>query len=266
MLLRQEVQLLFRGKLVVDARGLVAFAKGAQAIPGLSEAAERIQDYFDDPDAGNWVDGSDLYRIARTDHVNRLKRIWRDFDHRRTTLRQYLSSETAGPRESETIRFKFPEASMLTPKAFVATFQHLVGGLDRLCRLIVGDGFSVAAFREPSGWIVLQTDSEDVQAVAASLLGHCQWFRDQAQDVRRLEERASISDEYAKAARSLASAQLRHLRVLAEETVREFSRQPDAQVDRAVTMATEYVAVVDKFARGGADVRFPAPEASQEAA
>ncbi len=257
-ILSDGIELLFRGKHVVAARAFVRFVERAQHIPGLGDSAERIVDFFQDADAGNWVDGSSLYRIARPDHGNRLKRIWRDFEQRRATLRQYLSSEFSDQTGEECVRMKLPEARLETPKAFLSAFQHLVAGIDRVCRLIVDEGFSIAGFRERSGWILLRPESDEVLEVASKILGHFRWFREQTHDVRRLEARASISDEYAKAAKSLASAQLRHLHVLVEETVREYTNGHEGErFEKAVSTTTEYIGVLDTLVNEGAEVAFP---------
>lgn len=257
-ILSEDVELLFRGKHVVAARALVGFARRAQHIPGLAESAERLLDYFDDTDAGNWVDGSNLFRVSRTDHGNRLKRIWRDFEHRRTTLRQYLRSEFSDQTGSDCIRIKLPQDRFETPKAFLSGFRHLVAGLDRLCRLIIDDGFAIAGFREGAGWILLRPESAEALELASKILAHFHWFREQTQDVRRLQERSSISEEYAKAAKSLASAQLRHLRVLVEDTVREHSSGYEGErFEKAVSTTTEYIGVLDTFVQDGAEVAFP---------
>ena len=256
--LNHDIELQFRGKHVVSARALFDFAERAQHIPGLMESAERVCDFFEDGDSGNWVDGSALFRVSRADQSNRLKRFWRDFEHRRITLRQYLGTELSGERGVEYIRFKLPEARFVTPRAFVHAFRHLVGGLDRLCRLVVDDGFGIAGFREHAGWVLLRPESPEAFAVGREILQHFHWFRQQAEDVRRLEERRSISDEYARAAKSLASAQLRHLRVLLEGTVREHLRgHPGERLEKAVEMAAEYIGVLDGFVAEGADVAFP---------
>ena len=252
------MELLFRGKHVVGAKPFVRFIERAQHIPGLGESAERILDFFDDPDAGNWVDGSSLYRIARPDHGNRLKRIWRDFEQRRATLRQYLRSEFADQTGTDCVRIKLPDGRLETPKAFLSAFRHLIAGLDRLCRLIIEHGFSIAGFRERSGWILLRPETDEVLELASKILGHFRWYREQTEDVRRLEARASISEEYSKAAKSLASAQLRHLRVLVEETVREHTSGYEGErFEKAVSTTTEYIAVLDTLVNEGAEVTFP---------
>lgn len=252
------MELLFRGKHVVAARAFVRFVERAQHIPGLGDSADRVLDFFQDTDAGNWVDGSSLYRIARPDHGNRLKRIWRDFEQRRATLRQYLSSEFSDQTGEDCVRMKLPEARLETPKAFLSAFRHLVAGIDRLCRLIVDEGFSIAGFRERSGWILLRPESDEVLELASKILSHFRWFREQTRDVRRLEERASISDEYSKAAKSLASAQLRHLHVLVEETVREHTSGYEGErFEKAVSTTTEYIGLLDTLVNEGAEVSFP---------
>lgn len=257
-ILSEEVELLFRGKHVVGARAFVAFIERAEHIPGLSESAERILDFFEDTDAGNWVDGSSLYRVARPDHGNRLKRIWRDFEHRRATLRQYLRGEFSDQTGADCVRMKLPEARLETPKAFLSAFRHLVAGLDRLCRLIVGHGFGIAGFRERSGWILLRPETDEVLELASEILGHFRWFREQTADVRRLEERASISEEYAKAAKSLASAQLRHLHVLVEDTIRQHTSGYEGErFAKAVSTTTEYVGILDTLVNEGAEVTCP---------
>ena len=104
----------------------------------------------------------------------------------------------------------------------------------------------------------MRPDSSEAFEVGREILQHFHWFRQQAEDVRRLEERKSISDEYAKAAKSLAAAQLRHLRVLVEGTVREHLRgHPGERLEKAIEMATEYIGILDTFVREGADVAFP---------
>ena len=257
-ILSDDVELLFRGKHVVGAKAFAEFIRRAQHIPGLGESAERILDFFDDPESGNWVDGSSLYRVARADHGNRLKRIWRDFEQRRVTLRQYLRSEFSDQTGTDCVRMKLPDGRLETPKAFLSGFRHLIAGLDRLCRLIVDEGFSIAGFRERSGWILLRPESDEVLELASKILGHFRWFREQTQDVRRLEERASISEEYSKAAKSLASAQLRHLRVLVEDTVREHTRGYEGErFEKAVATTTEYIGVLDTLVTEGAEVTFP---------
>lgn len=257
-ILNQEIELQFRGKHVVAARSLVEFVSRAQHIPGLADSAERVSDFFEEAESGNWVDGSALFRVARADQSNRLKRFWRDFEHRRITLRQYLRTELSAEQGVDYIRFKLPEARFETPKAFLTAFRHLIGGIDRLSRLIIDEGFGIAGFREHSGWVLLRPESPEAFEIGRQILQHFHWFRQQTEDVRRLEERKSISDEYAKAAKSLASAQLRHLRVLVEETVRDHLRgHPGERFQKAVEMATEYIGVLDTFVREGADVAFP---------
>ena len=258
-ILNRDIELLFRGKHVVAARSLVDFVGRAQHVPGLMESAERVKDFFEDGDSGNWVDGSELFRVFRADQSNRLKRFWRDFEHRRATLQQYVGTALSKHRPNDQIHFKLPAASFESPRAFLAAFRSLVGGLDRLCRLVVDGGFGIAGFRDPSGWVSLRPESAEVFEVGRQILQHFHWFRRQAEDVRRLEERKSISEEYAKAAKSLASAQLRHLRVLVEGTIRDHLRgHPGERFDKAVEMATEYIGVLDGLVRAGADVAFPA--------
>lgn len=242
----------------MGATSLVSFLERAQQIPGLTESARRILDFFRDPDAGNWVDGSTLFRTARPEQSGRLRRIWRDFEQRRVTLRQYLRSDFTDKTGMDCVRIKLPQGRLETPTSFLAAFRHLVAGLDRLCRLILEEGFSIAGFRERSGWILLRPETAEVLDVATKILGHFRWFRAQAEDVRRLEERADISEEYSKAARSLASAQLRHLRVLVEETVRTHaSNDDDEHFEQCVSTTTEYVGLLDTLVNEGAEVSFP---------
>jgi|GEM_PF-2278194 len=257
-LLCADIELQLRGKHVVDARVLVEFLHEAQRVPGLFESAERVADFFEDADNGNWVDGSELFRTARTDHVNRLKRVWRDFDHRRITLRQYLRSQFSAAANSNFIRFKLPEDALESPEDFVDVFQKLVIGLDRVCRIVVDEGFEIAGFKEHSNWILLQSDSEQSLEFASKILEHFFWFRSQTEDVRRLEERSDISEEYAKAAESLAAAQQRHLRVLVEETIREyFKGGVNEALQSAVNTTTTYIGTLDEGVQDGAEVASP---------
>ncbi len=255
----QELQL--RGKHVVDATALAEYATEAQRIPGLRESAERVTDFFDDSESGNWVDGSPLFRVARTDQGNRIKRIWRDFEHRVTTLRDYLRGEVTETKDDDCVRFTLPASRLSSPKAFLSGFRYLIAGLDRVSRLVLDEGFSIAGFRERSGSIVLKAESPRALRLAHQIIEHFRWFREQSEDVQRLEDRKEISEEYAKAAKSLAAAQLRHLRVLVEATVRDHVGQvPDAQFEKAVTTTTEYVGVLENFVKEGAEVVLPSRE------
>lgn len=254
-LLSREITLEFRGKHVLRARGLAELVEACIAIPGLSEASERLVDFFADTDNGNWVDGSALFRLGRADHLNRLKRNWREFETRRTTIRQYLRNTTRSKLPEGCLQFKIPQERLESTKAFISAYRHLIGGLDRLCRLVLSEGFRIEGFSERSTMVVVEAESDAVFDFATELLRHRDWYEEQAGEVRSLEARANISDEYAKAAKSLAAAQLRHLRVLVEDTVRESMSSADSErLEKATTLAGEYIGLLGAYAQEGAAV------------
>lgn len=260
-LLSREITLEFRGKHVLRARALSELVEACVAIPGLSEASERLVDFFADTDNGNWVDGSALFRLGRADHLNRLKRNWREFETRRTTIRQYLRNTTRSKLPEGCLQFKIPQERLESTKAFISAYRHLIGGLDRLCRLVLSEGFRIEGFSERSTVIVLEAESDDVFELSSQLLSHYDWYQAQASEVRSLEERASISDEYAKAAQSLAAAQLRHLRVLVEDTVRDSMARTDAETfEKATTLAGEYIGLLGAYIQEGAKVTLGQPD------
>lgn len=257
-LLVREITLEFRGKHVLRARDLADLVEECVAIPGLAEASERLVDFFDDTDNGNWVEGSGLFRLGRADHLNRLKRNWREFETRRSTIRQYLRSTTRAKLPEGCVQFKIPQERLESTKAFISAYRHLIGGLDRLCRLVLGDGFRIDGFSERSTVLVIEAESEAVFDLTSQLLSHYDWYEEQSSEVRSLEERASISEEYAKAAKSLAAAQLRHLRVLVEDTVRESMTNHDAErFEKATTLAGEYIGLLGAYMQEGAKVTLP---------
>ncbi|MBV1859932.1 MAG: hypothetical protein KUG77_16085 [Nannocystaceae bacterium] len=265
-LLAQELTLEFRGKHVLRARGLSDLAEECLAIPGLADASERLLDFFDDTDNGNWVDGSGLFRLGRADHLNRLKRHWREFETRRSTLRQYLRSTTRAKLPDGCVQFKIPQERLESPKAFISAYRHLVGGLDRLCRLVLSEGFRIDGFSDRSAILVIEAETAAVFTLASQLLSHYDWYEEQSTEVRSLEARASISDEYAKAAKSLAAAQLRHLRVLVETTVRESMTNHDAErFEKATTLAGEYIGLLGAYVKEGAKVTLPRPAPATDA-
>lgn len=264
-LLNREVTLDFRGKHVVRARAISALVEECTAIPGLSEASERLVDFFDDTDNGNWVEGSGLFRLARADHLNRLKRNWRDFETRRCSIRQYLRSIAGSKIPDGCVQFRIPRERLESTKAFISAYRHLVGGLDRLCRLAVGDGFRIEGFSDRSTVMVIEAESSDVFKLAAQLLSHYDWYEEQAKEVRSLEARASISEEYGTAAKSLAAAQLRHLHSMVEESVRESIREPDPQrFEKACALATEYIGLLGAYVNEGAKATFSGTGKSDE--
>ncbi len=243
---------------MLRARDLADLVEECVAIPGLAEASERLVDFFDDTDNGNWVEGSGLFRLGRADHLNRLKRNWREFETRRSTIRQYLRSTTRAKLPEGCVQFKIPQERLESTKAFISAYRHLIGGLDRLCRLVLGDGFRIDGFSERSTVLVIEAESEAVFDLTSQLLSHYDWYEEQSSEVRSLEERASISEEYAKAAKSLAAAQLRHLRVLVEDTVRESMTNHDAErFEKATTLAGEYIGLLGAYMQEGAKVTLP---------
>lgn len=257
-LLSREVTLEFRGKHVLRARALADLVEACLAVPGLVDAAERLVDFFDDTDNGNWVDGSGLFRLGRADHLNRLKRNWREFETRRSTIRQYLRSTTGSKLPEGCVQFKIPQERLESTKAFISAYRHLIGGLDRLCRLVLAEGFRIDGFSERSTLLVIEAESTAVFDLAARLLSHYDWYEEQSREVGSLEERASISQEYAKAAKSLAAAQLRHLRVLVEDTVRENMTNHDPErFEKATALAGEYIGLLGAYVKEGAKVTLP---------
>ncbi len=267
-LISREVTLEFRGKHVLRARAISELVEGCLAIPALLDASERLVDFFDDAENGNWVDGSELFRLARADHLNRLKRYWRDFDIRRSTLWQHLRTTSRSKLPQGCVQFTIPEERLASTKAFILAYRHLVGGIDRLCRLVVGEGFRIHGFSERSTVITLEAESEAVSDLAEQILSHYHWYEAQSSEVRILEARSSISDEYAKAARSLAAAQLRHLCVLVEDTVRGSLTRHDAErFEKTTMLAREYIGLLGAYVREGAKVSLPqSRDAAEQAA
>lgn len=259
-LLAREITLEFRGKHVLKARALFELVEECRSVPGLVDASERLVDFFDDTDNGNWVDGSGLFRLARADHLNRLKRNWREFESRRSTIRQYLRSTSSSKLPDGCVQFRIPQERLQSTKAFISAYRHLIGSLDRLCRLVLGEGFRIDGFSDRSTVLVIESESAAVFDLASQLLSHYDWYEAQSCEVRSLEERAEISDEYAKAANSLAAAQLRHLRVLVEDTVRESMVNHDAErFEKATTLAGEYIGLLGAYVQEGAKVTLPGP-------
>jgi len=259
-LLAREVTLEFRGKHVLKARALADLVEACAGIPGLTDASERLVDFFDDTDNGNWVDGSGLFRLGRADHLNRLKRNWREFETRRSTLRQYVRSTTRSKLPEGCIQFKLPQERLESTKAFISAYRHLIGGLDRLCRLVLTEGFRIDGFSDRSTVVVVEAESKAVFELAARMLSHYDWYEEQANEVKSLEQRASISDEYAKAAKSLASAQLRHLNVLVEDTVRgSMNNHDDERLAKATALAREYIGILGAYIQEGAKVKSRPP-------
>lgn len=266
-LVTREIHLEFRGKHVLRARGLAEFVEECLAIPGLSEASERISDFFDDTENGNWVDGSGLFRLARADHLNRLKRNWREFETRRNTIRQYLRNTFKSKLSEGSVQFKFPQERFESPKAFISAYRQLVGALDQLCRLVLQEGFRVEGFSEQSTVLVIEAESDEALRFASQLVSHYEWYQEQSKEVRSLEERASISEEYAKASKNLAAALLRHLRVLIEDSVRESMASPDAErIDKATNLSGEYIRLLGEYAQEGATVTLAEPAKAVEQA
>ncbi|MGH1343634.1 MAG: hypothetical protein ACRBN8_18900 [Nannocystales bacterium] len=261
-LLSRELTLEFRGKHVLKARAVADLVEECIAIPGLGDASERLVDFFADTDNGNWVEGSALFRLGRADHLNRLKRNWREFETRRSTIRQYLRHSTSPKLSDGCLQFKIPQERLESTKAFISAYRHLIGGLDRLCRLVLNEGFRIAGFSDRSTILVVEAESPAVFDLASQLLTHYDWYEEQAAEVKSLEERASISDEYAKAAKSLAAAQLRHLNVLVEDTVRESMTAPpdDERFEKATDLAREYIGLLGAYVQEGAKVTRPSAD------
>lgn len=257
-LLSREIMLEFRGKHVLRAQALFDLVEECRSIPGLVDSSERLIDFFDDTDNGNWVDGSALFRLARADHLNRLKRNWRDFETRRGTIRQYVRSTSSSKLPEGCVQFRIPQDRVESTRAFISAYRHLIGNLDRLCRLVLGEGFRINGFSERSTVLVIESESEEVFDLTAQILSHYDWYEAQSTEVRSLEERASISDEYAKAAESLAAAQLRHLRARVEDTVRESLTNHDAErAEKANALAGEYIGLLGAYMKEGAKVTLP---------
>lgn len=250
----------FRGKHVLRARALAELVEECRALPGLGEASERLVDFFEDTENGNWVDGSGLFRLARADHLNRLKRNWREFETRRSTLRQYLRTTSRSKLADGTVQFKFPQERFESPKAFISAYRQLVGALDQLSRMVLKQGFRVEGFYDHSTVLVVEAESDAAFGFASQLVSHYRWYQEQSKEVRSLEERASISEEYAKAGKNLASALLRHLRVLVQDTVQESMTNPDAErIDKATALCGEYIKLLGEYAQEGATVTLAEP-------
>ncbi len=266
-ILRRVVTLKFRGKELVNAKGIAAFCEEADCVPGLTESVDRLLAFFDRESNGSWIEETTVFRLANVDLASHLKRLWREFEHRRTTLRQYLDASGVNDDEGPSLLFKLPETSLDSVESFDAALRGFVGALDRICRAALEDGFSVVGFRGQSAWLGVRAESETTLALAKQVFKIFHWYQKQCADVRRLEAHASISPEYVKAAKSLRAAQARHLVVLIDKSLEDTVGHLEKAVWEETRMKVKgYIEALGAHLDAGAEIAIPATLDDEERA
>ncbi len=268
-ILRREVSLRFRGKELVNAKTITEFCEEADSVPGLSESVERVLSFFEQEANGRWIEDTAVFRLTTVDLATQLKRTWREFEHRRSTLRQYLDGDADAAKKDEgpSLLFKLPEQSLQSLSSFETMLRGVAGALDAICRNVLDAGFTVIGFREQSAWIGVRPESDVVLALAKQVFKIFSWHQKQCDDVRRLEAHASISSEYVKAAKSLRSAQERHLVVLIDKSLEDTAdRLSEPQRQEAAKMVKDYVETLGALMEAGAEISIPVTLSPEERA